>query len=407
MKLSVTTMKWIAVLSLGAVLLTACSGNNDATEKTANPQQPAQPSPNNQASAPANNDGAKSAPTAAAKNAADAYKSIIDEFGKTAKGEKPDLQAIAKTYHDSIKELAQARDGERNETTEQQISAAIEAASTGQLDVETAKQVVDKLMQKVLYHSVNAKLKDAGDNLAQPDKAKKAMSEAKALYKPVLETTVSKRDAAFKTSMADVINGAFAEADKAVDSKSSLDFNLAKQVIDKTMMKAFYLAVGAKDAGYAYKIEKAVKEGKKPKAEQAEGWAFYQSLYKYISGSAKEEADFINKQFDLTNDAKNINADAVNAALVRGLGKVALGEYKESEENWGKEKAVITSIEGALFSEMISQDIARLAGDAASKALKAQTEKHLAATKAGNKDEADKALQQIEKTLKEIVDKAK
>lgn len=400
-----TSMKWLAVASLTASILTACGGGDKTATQGGKDQPPAQSQTPAQSQPPAASP-QPSAPAASANALADAYKVITDEMGK-AKDSKPDYALVAKTYNETFKAIAQKRDSENSETTDAFIKAAIEGATDGKMDSMVAKQIVDKLLQKVLYTSMKASLKSVSDNWAKPEEAKKALAEAKQYYSPVLESTVKKRDDAFKTTMVDTIKGAFGEIDKQIGQPSQLQFNLARQVVDKTLMKTFYLAAGAKDAGYAYKVEKGAQEGKNVKVEQAEGWAFFQSINKYIAGQDKEGADFVNKQFELGTDPKTVKGDAINSALVRGLAKVALDEYKASEESWGSDKAAITGMEGALFIDMISLDITRLQGEAAYTTLKGQAEQYNKLVKDNKKDEAVALLGSIRTALNDVIAKAK
>ena len=63
----------------------------------------------------------------------------------------------------------------------------------------------------------------------------------------------------------------------------NLQFVLGTQMVDKTLMKTFYLATGALPEGYATKAAKEAKEDPEhARVEQAEGWAFYQSISNYI-----------------------------------------------------------------------------------------------------------------------------
>lgn len=396
-----TSMKWVAITSLSASLLAACGNNGASSEQSGKQQPPAQAQTQTSAAEPKAN-----APVPASNKLADGYKLITDEMDK-AKDGKPDYALVSKTYNDTFKSLVQKSDSENTETTDQFITAAIEGAKEGKMDGMTARQIVDKLLQKTLYNSMKASFKTAADNWSKPEEAKKAIAEAKQFYSPVLESTVKKRDNALKTAMADTINGAFGEMEKQVGQPNSLQYNLARQVVDKTMMKTFYLAVGAQNIGYAYKVEKGVQEGKDVRVEQAEGWAFFQSIIKYVAGQAKDEADFVNKQFELTSDPKALKADAVNSALVRGLSKVALSEYEESEKSWGSDKSAITGMEGALFIDMISLDIARLQGDEAYKALKDQAQQYNNLVKDNKKDEALATLGKIRQTLNDVIAKAK
>jgi hypothetical protein len=394
--LVLTSTKWMAVLSLSAGLLAGC-GSTSTDKKD-----------NSAITSPAPTAAASATPSAApaAATPADAYKVITDEMDKAGTG-KPDYALVQKTYSDKLKGLVQKRDSEASENTDQLISAAIEGATSGQMNGKVAKQLVDKLLQKVLYTSMKAALKDANTNWAKPEEAKKNLESAKQFYKPVLESTVKKRDDAFKTTMSDAINGAFADAEKAVGSATTLKLDLARQVIDKTLIKTFYLATAGKDLGYAYKIEKGAKEGTDVKVEQAEAWAFFQSFNKYVAGIAKEEVDFVNKQFDLGTDPKTINSDTVNKTLVRALAKVGSHEYVESQDAWGTDKSIITGLEGAVFIDMISSDITRLQGETAYKTLYALAQQYIKLAQDNKKDEAVAVMKQIQASLDEVIAKAK
>jgi hypothetical protein len=188
----------------------------------------------------------------------------------------------------------------------------------------------------------------------------------------------------------------------AIESGKKLDFLLGKQVVDKTLMKTFYLAVGG-SKGYAYKIENAVKEGKEPKAMQAEGWGFHQSLHSYMVKSDKEDAEFVQKAFDLTSDPKEIKGDAINQAYVRGFANVAKGEYGESVENWGKDKGIVTALEGALFIQVIDEDIKKYLGEADATTLIQKAGELLEAAKAGDKAKADPLYKEVGSYLDKLI----
>src|SRR4051812_24074199 len=102
--------------------------------------------------------------------------------------------------------------------------------------------------------------------------------------------------------MVSVIDGGFGEIEKTIESDDKLGFQLGKQVVDKTLMKTFYLATGAVPNGYATKAAAAKENPEEAKIEQAEGWAFYQSIFTYLDKHAAEEAAFIEKQFNLETD---------------------------------------------------------------------------------------------------------
>lgn len=274
------------------------------------------------------------------------------------------------------------------------------------MDGIIVKQLFDKLMQKVFFLTIRHEFKEVDGNWGNKEEMKEEVEEAKQ-YLEVLVGTVEKRDAVYQTTMKDKIEAGINQIEKAVEDGDKLAFLLGKQVVDKTLMKTFYLAVGALPHGYAGKVAaEASVDAKKAKTEQAEGWAFYQSIYGYIVKNAEEQAEFIQKQFDLSTDVKTLDPEAINKAFVVGFSKVALHEYEESVENWGQDKSVVTALEGALFIDIIEADLKRIIGEDAFKTLNDQTQKYLDAVKAQNKDQAEQLLENIKKTLNDVVAKA-
>ncbi|WP_144551180.1 hypothetical protein [Bacillus mycoides] len=336
-----------------------------------------------------------------------AYKEGVAELEKAKAGEEVDFDKVTKLYKDKLQPLVQKRDGEFNEQIDQTITAALEAGKKKEMEPMVVKQLFDKLMQKEFFQSMRHEFKEIDTNWDKKDVVKKEMDEALAFYKGV-EGTVGKRDTAYGTQMASQIQGGFDEMQAAIDKDDKLAFALGKQVVDKTIMKTFYLATGGVPHGYATKMVEAAKTDEKTaKIEQAEGWAFYQAIYPYIKKATPEDADFILKQFDLKTDVKTVDAKAVNQAFVRGFSKVALGEYKESQENFGKDKGPITALEGALFINIIESDLKTVLGEQETVELTKTAQSYLEAVKAKKKEDADKLLPQLEAALNKAVEAAK
>lgn len=336
-----------------------------------------------------------------------AYKDGVTELEKAKDGKEVDFDKVTKLYKEKLQSLVQQRDGEFNEQIDQTITAALEAGKKKEMEPIVVKQLFDKLMQKEFFQSMRHDFKEVDEKWGKKDDVKKEMEEALAFYKG-LEGTVGKRDTAYGTQMASQINGGFDEMKAAIDKGDKLAFALGKQVVDKTLMKTFYFATGALPNGYATKmVEEAKKDEKNAKVEQAEGWAFYQAIYSYMKKAAPEDADFILKQFDLKTDVKTVDAKAVNQAFVRGFAKVALGEYKESKENFGKDKGPITALEGALFINIIENDLKTVLGEQQTVELTKTAQSYLDAVKAKKKEDADKLLPQLESALNKAVEAAK
>lgn len=336
-----------------------------------------------------------------------AYKEVVTELDKAKEGKEVDFGMATDLYTKNLQSLVQKRDAEFEAQDDQHITAALQAGQDGSMDPVVARQIFDKLMQKVFYTTVKHEFTEIEENWGKQEEVNKEIEEAKEFY-TILQSTVEKRDAAYGTNMVSVIAGGFDEIEKAIESDDKLSFQLGKQVVDKTLMKTFYFATGALPNGYATKAAAAAKENsEESKIEQAEGWAFYQSIFSYLNKHAAEEAAFIEKQFNLETDVTTIDPAAVNKAFVRGFAKIALDEYAESLEAWGEDKSAITALEGALFIDIIGEDIKGIIGEEAYGTLSEQAQKYLEAAKAKDKKAGEPVLAEIQATLQNIIDQAK
>ncbi len=382
-------------LALGLVLAACGQSNDNSTNKSASDEKSEQ---NNTEKADEGNDEEK-------EEDADFISSFNEgkaELEKASEGEEVDYQAVIDLYNNDLQPLVEQREGDMD----QQISSALEAGKSGDLDGEVVKQIYDKLMQKVFYLTVKHEFDEVKENWGNTEEVNKEIEEAKEYYE-VLKGTVEKRDAAYDTSMVAQIDSGFSEMEAAVENDDNLQFVLGTQMVDKTLMKTFYLATGALPEGYATKAAKEAKEDPEhARVEQAEGWAFYQSISNYITNHAEEDAALIEKNFSLENDVAEIDPEAVNHAFIRGFSKVALHEYEESEEEWGEDKSTITALEGALFIDMISSDIKRMEGEEAYNTLSAHAQSYLEAVKSDEKEKAMEELKEIKETLNMVVEKA-
>ncbi|WP_163101294.1 hypothetical protein [Peribacillus alkalitolerans] len=340
-------------------------------------------------------------------NYSEVFKEAVTELEKAKEGKEVDYDKVTELYTNNLQTLVQERDAEFEDKLDQHITTALQAGKDGSMDKVVVKQLFDKLMQKVFYTTMKHEFKEIDENWDNKEEVKEEIEEAKEFY-AIIQTTVEKRDAAYGTNMVDVIAGGFTEIETAVESNDKLGFMLGKQVVDKTLMKTFYFATGAIPNGYATKAaDEAKKDKVVAKIEQAEGWAFYQSLYSYLNGHSPEEAAFILQQFDLQTDVATLNPEQVNKAFIRGFSNIALGEYQESEELWGEDKSVITALEGALFIDVIGEDIKGLLGEAEYNKLKENAQKYLDAAKAKDKTVGEPLLKDLRASLETVIEKAK
>ncbi|RDU36258.1 hypothetical protein DRW41_14640 [Neobacillus piezotolerans] len=337
----------------------------------------------------------------------DSFKEAVAELEKAKEGKEVDFDKVTKIYEENLKGLVQKRDQELEDNIDQTITTALQAGKDGSLDKVVVKQIFDKLMQKVFYTSMKHEFSEVAENWGKADEVKEEMEEAKEFY-GIIQSTVEKRDASYGTSMKDAISAGFDEMEKAIGANDQLGFQLGKQVVDKTLMKTFYLATGALPNGYATKAaDKAKEDAEAAKVEQAEGWAFFQAIKSYIMKHSPEEGAFIEKQFDLQSDVKAIDPAAINKAFVRGFAKVAIDEYTESIESWGEDKSVITALEGALFIDVISSDLKTSLGEQGYNGLVENAQAYVDAAKAKDKAAGEKLFNELKASLQSVIDSAK
>ncbi|BAU26649.1 hypothetical protein DFP93_12135 [Aneurinibacillus soli] len=301
---------------------------------------------------------------------------------------------VGQIYKTKLQSMVQELDANLSEHIDETLTQALKDGKEGKLEAGAVAELFEKLLYKELFASVRYEFKEVGTYFTtDKDKAKAAFLRATEFYAG-LKPTITKADEKFKTAFVPQIDGAFTDMNSALEKGDSLHFQLSKQAADKAIMKAFYL----KTDGYAYKVEKLAKEDSPTvKAEQAEAWALYQSLYGYLKGSAKEDADFINQQFALTTDPKKISADAIHAALVRGFVEVAKDEYAGafSEKSWGQDKAKIVTLEGNLFVNMVEGEVKKQLGEAEYARLTDLEQKLLEAVKKDEKATAEELYKQV------------
>jgi hypothetical protein len=204
---------------------------------------------------------------------------------------------------------------------DENISLVLEQSVKGNLTPAQAKQAVDKGLQWYFYFLlkdyVNKQVKPAleAGNIA---KAKLNFDKAVQIYEGTLQATVQKRDNTFNTIMQDTLDKVVIPLIQAdIESGNVNDFNVHRQMLDKTLIKVFTLAL----VTYAQNIPT------KPVADQpaamTEAYFFYMPVYAYLRGGSAEDADYVHDIF-AAGDATKVDTDKIKAALERTLiGKVS------------------------------------------------------------------------------------
>ncbi|RCW49045.1 stalk domain-containing protein [Paenibacillus prosopidis] len=200
------------------------------------------------------------------------------------------------------------------------IVLVLDNAIAGKLNVNQAKQAIDKGLQWYFYLSVRDLINNqvrpalkAGDTAT----AQTAFYKVVQTYEGVLESTVVKRDTSFNLHMADILKGTIEQLLNDLASGNADDFNVHRQVLDKTLIKTY--ALGA----YTYAKNIPTKPAADQPAAMTEGYFFFMTVYSYLKGGSAVDADYIRNAF-ASGDASQINTDKIQDAMQRTMiGKVS------------------------------------------------------------------------------------
>lgn len=203
---------------------------------------------------------------------------------------------------------------------DENISLVLDNAIKGTLNVGQAEQAIDKGLQWFFYLSI----RDLINNKIRPALTKGDFASAKVdfdkviqIYEGALQSTVKKRDDKFSLNMVAILKGTIEQLQADLAASNANDFNVHRQVLDKTLIKTFALAV----LTYAESIP--TKAAAAQPAAMTEAYFFYMAVYTYLKGGSAVDADYIRDVF-ASGDASQVNKDKIQAALQRAMnGKVS------------------------------------------------------------------------------------
>ncbi|MDQ6423244.1 copper amine oxidase N-terminal domain-containing protein [Paenibacillus sp. LHD-117] len=237
--------------------------------------------------------------------------------------DKTDLNAVQTFYINQFQADVKRIDANikpNDPMIDENISFVLENAVNGKLSVGQAKQAVDKGLQWYFYFYI----RDLISNKVRPALANKDFDAATVefhkvvqIYEGVTQGTVAKRDATYGLDMVGILKGTIEQLLKDLKEKDADDFNVHRQVLDKTIIKTYSLAAFT----YATNIPT------KPAADQptavTEGYFLYLPVYTYLRGGSAEDADYILNAF-ASGDPGRIDKDKIQAAMQRAMiGKVS------------------------------------------------------------------------------------
>ncbi|MDQ0061085.1 stalk domain-containing protein [Paenibacillus harenae] len=222
------------------------------------------------------------------------------------------FQTDAKRIDDTIKP--------NDPKIDENISFVLDNAIKGNLNVNQAKQAVDKGLQWYFYFNmrdlISKKVRPALTNEDYAT-AKTEFNKVVQIYEGVIQSTVAKRDGTYKLDMVGILKGTIEQLLKDLDDKNANDFNVHRQVLDKTIIKTYALAA------FTYATNIPTKPAADQPAAMTEGYFFYLPVYTYLRGGSTEDANYILNVF-ASGDAGQVDKDKMQAAMQRTMiGKVS------------------------------------------------------------------------------------
>lgn len=203
---------------------------------------------------------------------------------------------------------------------EENLLLVLDAAIKGDLTVGQAQQAVDKGLQWYFYFFI----RDQMNNQVRPLLTKGDIAGATAafdkviqVYEGALQSTVDKRDKKYGTDMVAILKGTIEQIQKDIKDNNVNDFNVHRQILDKTIIKVYTLAT----LTYAESIPT------KPAADQptaiTEGYFLYMPVYTYLRGGSAADANAVKDAF-ASGDPSKINLTTIQDQLQRTyIGKVS------------------------------------------------------------------------------------
>lgn len=258
------------------------------------------------------------------------YSSIKAELDKAKDGQAMDWKMVKTSYEAKLKGGVKTVAPE----IDQVIQSALIDVEAKNLDQNIARQLVDKGLQSYFYQLQKATQAKAEEALVagKPEAATEALKDVEAMAKTVFIPTAKKCDVSYdfknEDAIAQAITSGLSAQQEAIDTKKIGDFNVAKQVTDKSIYRSFYLAA----LDYAQKIEDGVKSGtdeKELQVGQAEGYASLLAVEKSLADGEEETVKILKERYDFS---KTKPAD-VSYKEIEGLFAQALTEkVDESHE---------------------------------------------------------------------------
>ncbi len=282
------------------------------------------------------------------------FSSIKAELDKAKEGQAIDWKMVQTSYDSKLKGGVTTAAPEIDEV----ISSALAGVESKDLDENVARQLVDKGIQSYFYKlqkSTQATAEEAV-KAGKTDEATAALSDIQDMSETVFIPTAEKRDASYgfknEDSIAQAINSGLTAQEEAITAKNIADFNVAKQLTDKSIYRSFYLAA----LGYAQKIEDGVKAGtdeKELQMEQAEGYGFLLAIEESLAGGDEEAVATLKERYDFSKTKPaDVKFKEIESLFAKALTEKIDGYHEETQEALEKkdiDTARVEAMEANMF----------------------------------------------------------
>lgn len=328
----------VASLFITAGLLAACGNSNEETTTAPKKEKTEQ-------TAETNTNAGIAATTL--KDELTIFSSIKAELDKAKEGQTIDWKMVTTSYDSKLKGGVTTAAPEIDEV----ISSALAGVESKDLDENVARQLVDKGIQSYFYKLQKSTQATAEEAVVagKTDEATAALNDIKEMSKTVFIPTAEKRDASYgfknEDSIAQAINSGLTAQEEAITAKKAADFNVAKQLTDKSIYRSFYLAA----LGYAQKIEDGVKAGtdeKELQMEQAEGYGFLLAIEESLAGGDEAAVAKLKELYDFSKTKPaDVQFKEVESLFAKALTEKIDGYHEEAQEALEKKEVDTARVE--------------------------------------------------------------
>lgn len=275
------------------------------------------------------------------------FSSIKAELDKAKEGQTIDWKMVTTSYESKLKGGVTTAAPEIEEV----ISSALAGVESKDLDENVARQLVDKGIQSYFYKLQKSTQATAEEAVVagKTDEATAALSDIKEMSKTVFIPTAEKRDASYgfknEDSIAQAINSGLTAQEETITAKKAADFNVAKQLTDKSIYRSFYLAA----LGYAQKIEDGAKAGtdeKELQMEQAEGYGFLLAIEESLAGGDEAAVAKLKELYDFSKTKPaDVQFKEVESLFAKALTEKIDGYHEEAQEALEKKEVDTARVE--------------------------------------------------------------